>query len=270
MKTPILLLLPLLASGLHAQNSETSSADPYAGAETSSAQGARATEPRNLSICYEVFALPLEHAAAYRRDNISDTELYSRLLAALKTGDVKQEHFAVLRGRSGEKFTTEAIVEQIYPTEYEPPELPNQIGLGVTMRSNKEGSDIPDLQQLEEAPPVAAVEGLSTPATPTAFETRNEGITVELAPTLSASSDIVDLNIAPEHVTHVGESRFGQGLAETSMPLFETSRINTAVTATINRPFLLGTLNRPPNSKVDPDSANKVWFAFVTVTLARP
>jgi hypothetical protein len=35
-------------------------------------------------------------------------------------------------------------------------------------------------------------------------------------------------------------------------------------------PFLLGTMNRPPVSKVDADSDNRIWFAFVTVYSVKP
>jgi hypothetical protein len=53
------------------------------------------------------------------------------------------------------------------------------------------------------------------------------------------------------------------------MPDFDTQRIHTSSTLRLDQPFLLGTISRPPVSKVDPDSSNRVWYAFVTGTLAK-
>ncbi len=91
-----------------------------------------------------------------------------------------------------------------------------------------------------------------------------------MEPTLSENGKVVDLRVVPEHVTMVGRSTWGQEISTTEMPIFECQRLSHAAIVPINQPFLLGTVNRPPVSSVDPDSANRVWFAFVTVTLAKP
>ena len=39
--------------------------------------------------------------------------------------------------RSGESSKIEVVREFIYPTEYEPPELPQQIGVGIAANSNQ-------------------------------------------------------------------------------------------------------------------------------------
>src|SRR5690606_32510173 len=64
--------------------------------------------------------------------------------------------------RSGQKANIEIIREFIYPTEYEPPELPNTVGAtgGVGGGLGGGGAGIFPV----------------TPATPTAFETRNTGV----------------------------------------------------------------------------------------------
>ena len=65
--------------------------------------------------------------------------------------------------RSGQKATIEIIREFIYPTEYEPPELPNQ-------RRRRQRR-----RRRSAASAAAAAVFPVTPATPTAFETRNTG-----------------------------------------------------------------------------------------------
>jgi general secretion pathway protein D len=72
--------------------------------------------------------------------------------------------------RSGQKANIEIIREFIYPTEYEPPELPNTVGAtgGIGGGVGGGGAGIFPV----------------TPATPTAFETRNTGVMLEIEPTI--------------------------------------------------------------------------------------
>jgi hypothetical protein len=68
----------------------------------------------------------------------------------------------------------------------------------------------------------------------------------------------------------VGVSEHGTGLSKTTFPEFEVQKLIGSATVTPGQPFLLGTINRPPVSKVDADSANRIWFAFVTVDSVKP
>ena len=243
--------------------------DPFA--DTDPNKKAEAEIPQNVSVCYETFSLPLAMAAKIQREQLTDSELYARILGAVEKEEARQESFTVLRARSGQKATTESISEQIYASEFEPPELPNTIGVSIIPAEVKEASSpIPDTSKLKDAADLDSFADLKTPATPTSFQTRNVGNTFEIEPTLGADNKILDLRLAPEHVALVGQSTNGQGLSKTEMPIFEAQRINTSASFFIGQPFLLGTVSRPPNSKVDPDSATRVWFAFVTATLAKP
>jgi general secretion pathway protein D len=140
--------------------------------------------------------------------------------------------------RSGQKATIEIIREFIYPTEYEPPELPNSVGqtsggfggLGGVLGGGGGGSF-----------PV-------TPATPTAFETRNTGVTLEIEPTIGENDFVIDLRFVPEIVEFEGFINYGSPIQSPStdalgnpvtstitenrieMPVFSTRRVNTALT----------------------------------------
>jgi hypothetical protein len=259
MKLKSFFLTTLLITGLHAQEPQ---ADPYRTPAAVPA-GGRNFEPFNISICYEVFSLPLAMAAAWQREQPADSELYKRLIAEIGKESVRQESLVILRARSGQKATTENISEQIYPTEFDPAQTPNSVSGSVTSNA------------AEGAKPVAAatlkpVEGIRTPCHAKSFETRNTGTTLEIEPTCDEDRTLVDLRMIPEHVTMTGRSSWGQEFSTTEMPEFETQRINSAATMKFNQPFLVGTISRPPVSKVDPDSANRVWFAFVTATIAKP
>ena len=143
-----------------------------------------------------------------------------------------------ITAKSGQKATIEIVREFIYPTEYEPPELPNSTGssfgggslLGGLGGGGGGGSF-----------PV-------TPATPTAFETRNTGVTLEIEPTIGDNDFVIDLRFVPEIVEFEGFINYGSPIQTSSadalgnpvtnvltenrieMPVFSARRVNTSLT----------------------------------------
>jgi hypothetical protein len=218
-------------------------------------------EPLNISICYEDFSLPLAEAAALQREGLSDAEFYAKIFTA---NGVKQETFSVQRSRSGQKSKTENVIELTYPTEFESAQLSNAVTTGVP-GTTKEGNPTP-AGALPVPGPVAIAR---TPATPAAFQTRNLGFTIEIEPTLSQDNKILDLCLGAEHVALLGRSSWGQEFSTVEMPTIQSQRINTAVSIKVNEPFLLGTINRSAVLKEDTESANRVWFAFMTAKLSK-
>ena len=136
--------------------------------------------------------------------------------------------------KSGQKATIEIIREFIYPTEYEPPELPNSVG-------TTSGGSIVGGGSSSGSFPV-------TPATPTAFETRNTGVTLEIEPTIGENDFVIDLRFVPEIVEFEGFINYGSPIQSSStdalgnsvvtvltenrieMPIFSARRVNTALT----------------------------------------
>lgn len=136
--------------------------------------------------------------------------------------------------RSGEKATLQVIREFIYPTEYEPPELPNDVDSISTSGGIFGGTS-------SSVFPV-------TPATPTAFETRNTGVTLEVEPTIGENNYTIDLRFVPEIVEFEGFINYGSPIQSPGtdalgnvvqltitenrieMPVFSTRRVNTALT----------------------------------------
>jgi general secretion pathway protein D len=137
-----------------------------------------------------------------------------------------------ITARSGQKATIEVIREFIYPTEYEPPELP-EIGGGGGGGIGGGG---------------AAPAMIATPATPTAFETKNLGVTLEIEPTIGENDFVIDIRFIPEIVEFEGFINYGSpilspgtdilGNAVTSvitenrieMPVFSKRSVNTSLT----------------------------------------
>ncbi|MES2920989.1 MAG: hypothetical protein V4819_05565 [Verrucomicrobiota bacterium] len=267
MKNHLFLIAALTLTTLHAQQGPT---DPFREPKGGQPNPAPSV-PKNASICYETFSLPLAMAAKLQRESPGDADLYSRIVAAVEKNTARQETFTVIRCHSGQRAISESLTEQISPAEYEPPELPNSVGIAISPPEAKEGeTPIPDAGKLKNAPALSGFAGIQTPSQPRAFSLRKTGVTVQVEPTLGESDDWVDLKLMPSHVALAGRSAWGQGLSTSEMPVFECQNLTASSTLRLNQPFLFGTLNRPPTSKLDPDSANRVWFAFVTVTLSKP
>ena len=101
---------------------------------------------------------------------------------------------------AGQRAKIEIIREFIYPTEYDPPEIPQTFGnnggggfggFGGVGGGNGGGGF-----------PV-------TPANPTAFDTRNVGVTMEVEPNVDPDGFTISLNIAPEVVEFEGFINYG-------------------------------------------------------------
>lgn len=128
--------------------------------------------------------------------------------------------------RSGQKAKIEIIREFIYPTEYEPPEVPTNVGQTGPGGGGGGGGTVGFV-------PV-------TPATPTAFETRNTGVTLEIEPTIGENDFMIDLRFVPEIVEFEGFINYGSPINgpdntvltenRIEMPVFSTRRVNTSLT----------------------------------------
>lgn len=138
--------------------------------------------------------------------------------------------------RSGQKASIEIVREFIYPTEYEPPEIPTSTGT-----SSSFGLGVGGGGGGVSSFPV-------TPATPTAFETRMTGVTLEIEPTIGENDFMIDLRFAPEIVEFEGFINYGSPIQtggtdllgnpvqivltenRIEMPVFSSRRVNTALT----------------------------------------
>ncbi len=124
--------------------------------------------------------------------------------------------------KTGGKAKIEIIREFIYPTEFEPPEIPQNLG-GNTNGGFGGGGTPPT--------PIA------TPATPTAFETRNTGVTLEVEPTVGENDYLINLKFVPEIVEFEGFINYGSPI-QTSVPILDAAGLQIGaqnVTITENR-----------------------------------
>ena len=183
--------------------------------------------------------------------NSGQLQMIMRGLAQKKGTDIMTA--PSVTARPGQKATIEIIREFIYPTEYEPPELPNQVGGG--FGGNGGGGLLGGGGGGAGGFPV-------TPATPTAFETRNTGVTLEIEPNLGPNEYVIDLRFAPEIVEFEGFINYGSPITSPAtdafgnpvtvtitenrieMPVFSSRRVSTGITIYDGHTVAVGGLMR--------------------------
>ncbi len=101
--------------------------------------------------------------------------------------------------RNGQSSSIVVAREFIYPTEYEPPELPTSTGRDTLIVTDQNGNVVGG------STPLQAV----TPATPTAFEKRDTGVTLEVLPVADANKQTIDVTLSPQFVSFDGFVNFG-------------------------------------------------------------
>jgi hypothetical protein len=106
------------------------------------------------------------------------------------------------------------------------------------------------------------------------FEIRPVGVRLEVDPVLSPDGTIIDLNLAPEAVIHLGDKAIMTLPHETgerevqSMPEFYSMKNTTAVAMRPGGTALCG-MNTPPNEDGSPNHALRV-LCLVTARLVTP
>lgn len=153
-------------------------------------------------------------------------QMVLRALSQSKSVDLLTDsHVVVIPGQIGK---IEQVREFIYPTEYDPPEIPNQFG-NVNGGGGGGGGGLPSQFPV-------------TPATPTAFETRKLGQMIEVEPTVSADNKTVGLNVLLDVSDFSGFINYGTPINDVStgtavaitpneilMPVFDAIKETTNV-----------------------------------------
>ena len=115
----------------------------------------------------------------------------------------------------------------------------------------------------------------ATGPTPTSFETRNLGSTLEIEPTVGADGKIIDLRFSPNIVYHVGNETWAEwkgqyGDASIRMPTMYSLRLTTALTLLAGQPLLVAALS-PKGEDGFPDFKRKllIFIRCDVLTLGR-
>ena len=145
--------------------------------------------------------------------------------------------------KSGRKAIVRVAREFPYPTEFSPPEPPppSTGGNGATV-----------------APPNGSFvsQGVVTPSTPTAFETRNLGVTLEVEPIIGPDGYTIDLNLSPEVVEFDGFINYGSAI---SGPIFDPTALGTARSPIQSAVLTPNVINQPIFSTRKVTTSVSVW-----------
>jgi general secretion pathway protein D len=140
--------------------------------------------------------------------------------------------------KSGQRAVIEIVREFRYPTEFDPPQIPQNFGGG--------GSGLGTSASISVFP--------VTPTTPTAFETRNTGVTLEVEPTVGADNYTIDLNLVPQVVEFEGFINYGSPISTINPSTLGLGAITAAVT------------NQPTNVVLTNNVINQPIFSTRKVT----
>lgn len=157
--------------------------------------------------------------------------------------------------KSGRKAIVRIAREFPYPTEFNPPEVPPPTQGGGSTSTVVAG--------------VISVSGAVTPSTPTSFETRNVGVTLEVEPIIGPDGYTIDLNLSPEVVEFDGFINYGSPINTPTFntltgvigsavitdntinqPIFSTRKVTTSVSIWDGQTVALGGLIREDVQKV--------------------
>ena len=129
------------------------------------------------------------------------SEVHEKAQQLIATGKAKLLASGTLQTTLGQRAKIELVHEFIYPTEYDPAEIVQQL--------------TPEI--------LASGTPLKTGVNPTAFDARNLGMTFEVEPKLvrSGGVEMVDLNIAPELVDLARRIEWGRDKAKGTHPIFD-------------------------------------------------
>jgi general secretion pathway protein D len=160
--------------------------------------------------------------------------------------------------KSGQRAQIEIIREFRYPTEFEPPQIPQTFG----NTGNQGGGAGVTVNTQPQSFPV-------TPTTPTSFETRNTGVTLEVEPVVGPDGFTIDLNLVPQVVEFEGFINYGSPILTTSVnllgqtiqtvitpnvinqPIFSTRKVQTSVSIFDGQTVVLGGLIREDVQKTE-------------------
>ena len=128
-------------------------------------------------------------------------QIVMRALSQKKGVDLMTAPSVIVRG--GQKSKIEVIREFPYPTEFDPPQIPQTFGGGGQLGGNSGA-------QTGGSFPV-------TPTTPQSFEFRNTGVTMEVEATVADDGYTIDLNLAPEVIEFEGFINYGSPIQTTGI-----------------------------------------------------
>lgn len=244
-------LTALLLCCSHAQES---TADPFA------EQAPNANTTNEVSVPFdsdtiiqslEYIKLPVSDVTRLLFDEnlLGDSvKLRESLTKLIQEGKAHTHEMMCNAGSAGTTLTSDATIEMIYPTEYEPSRLLQTVQMPQNTKFGKEWQKL--------------ISHLQSGVTASAFEPRNVGNSFETKSTTNADRSYVQSRLAPEIVHHEGWSYYGkevdhEGKPSVRMPIFSVLRYSATITTSVSKPQLL-TIHNCVDEKGALDPSHKI------------
>jgi hypothetical protein len=206
------------------------------------------TEPakKNIFVELQIVAVPREIAMPLIRDLMDKEKIegaYLRIQELLEKKTAKLIGWPMVTTQSGQRGVIEAIQEFRYATEYSPGVVDFYVPEGA-------GAAVGPYKKL---PP--EIDQTQFNGTPTAFETRNIGVTFEVQPTLSADEKTIAMTIVPQHIrlnkmtkSTVEKEKTHEKIV-VEQPEFDTMKTYTTLTVKSGERILMGVYptSEPPD-----------------------
>ncbi len=192
--------------------------------------------PHHIRICFQW--IEMDHPQLTKLmsgDKKSGSDLHVAVLSYVKEGKAKIVDTEILMCRSGQRSKLESFREEIYPTVYNPP-----------------GSEHDSLPQFK--PDIRS--GWYS------FETRNNGVSIELEPILNRNNTLVDLVITTEIYPSARlftwmEHKDQWGDASWRLPFYEKLSVNCSLILA-NGKFELANVFSPKSTPPVPGVMKKI------------
>ncbi len=150
--------------------------------------------------------------------------------------------------KSGQRAVIEIVREFRYPTQFQPPQIPQTVG---AVRTDS-GGIVGDLIPIGSSSNVPV-----TPTTPTAFETRNTGVTLEVEPVVGPDGVTIDLNLVPQVVEFEGFINYGSPILSPSSSFLDT--VASVIRTTPQNVITPNVINQPIFSTRKVTTSVSVW-----------
>ncbi len=233
---------------------------------------ARPSPATSLNLEYSFYSMARSDA---RELLVASTALdtpWEKLQALLNAKKATLEHVSTINTVSGQRCVAEEIEEIRFASEYSPESIrPTSSETTTrTVTAHAAGAKKDDEASTSETATTVHTDanGARNPGGPTAFETRNAGVTIEIEPVIGPDEVTVDIVESIQSVTNLGNLQV-TGIATRYPPsiLFEGRKINNSQNALIGRHHLIGTLNPPGADGVNGrQETGRTWLVFVRPT----
>lgn len=190
--------------------------------------------PVNVLVEMQIVALPQNIAVPLVRD-LMDAEkvdkAYEQIQQLLSKGTAKLIAWPIVTTKSRQRAVVEGINEFRFATEF------SAAGVAIFLNQT-DGTAI--------KAPIEANGVDYSHVSPSAFETRNVGVTLEVEPTLRPDGDTIDLSIVPQHVRLKGmnkitaELKNGKETVTVEQPDFEKTQTTTNLSVKSGERKLMG------------------------------